>query len=86
MLSYILHYGNAFIYSALWECFHIFCIMGMLSYILNYGNAFIYSTIWRWEPAHMEINFLSVLGTIVCPCIFLLPQAKTEPSSNKPNE
>ena len=33
----------------------------------------------------MAINFLSVLGTVVCPYL-LLPQAKTEPSSNKANE
>ena len=33
----------------------------------------------------MAINFLSVLGTVVCPQL-LSPQAKTEPSSNKPNE
>ena len=32
------------------------------------------------------INFLSVIGTVVCPYSFLPPQAKTEPSSNKPNE
>ena len=57
-ISYLLCYGQDFIFAMLWTGFHICYVMDRISYLLCYGQDFIFAMLWTGFHIFYEQKFM----------------------------